>query len=92
MYRGFKLDKDDIPLIYVVGKEINLLGFTSTTLNKKLALKFAIDITTLEVNDPSKNPVLLSIEFTGKQQYFFLNSKDYSSYPKEQEILLQDGI
>lgn len=32
------------------------------------------------------------IEFTGKQQFFFLNSKELSAYYGEQEVLLQDGI
>ena len=32
------------------------------------------------------------IEFVGKQQYFHLNNKQFSAYPDEQEVLLQDGI
>ena len=34
----------------------------------------------------------MEIEFTGQSQFFSLNSKDYTAYPIEQEVLLQDGI
>ena len=88
LYRGFNLDKKDIPLIYVPGKEINLLGFTSTTQDRKIAVNFAVDPSTLKVDDPLKTPVLLVIEFIGKQQYFFLDSEEFSAYHKEQEVLL----
>ena len=46
----------------------------------------------MENEEPSRLPVILQIEFTGNQQYFFLNSKEVSAYPSEEEILLQDGI
>ena len=83
MYRGFNLKKEDIDRIYKVEKNINLLGFTSTTANRATAINFAVDPSNLEGDDPEKTPVLLIIEFTGKQQYFFLDSKNVSAYPEE---------
>ncbi len=92
MYRGFNCDKIQILNDYKVGKNINLLGFTSTTKDKKRAIGFALNSLNLEVDDPSKTPVLLVIEFTGNQQYFFLNSEELSAFKEEEEVLLQDGI
>ena len=39
---------------------------------------------------PTKVPVLRDIAITG--EFFFLNSLDYSAYPEEQEVLIQEGI
>ena len=36
--------------------------------------------------------MLFEIDYSGGQQCFHLNSKDLSSYPEEQEVLLQEGI
>ena len=36
-------------------------------------------------------PVLLQIEIRGTHQYFQLNTSDLTSYPSEQEVLLQEG-
>lgn len=41
LYRGIRLNEADINSQYKVGGTINLLGFTSTTLSKDLAIKFA---------------------------------------------------
>ena len=92
MFRGFNCDKKQIENDYKVGTNINLLGFTSTTLDRGRAIDFAIDLNTLEVDDPSKTSVLFEIEFSGNNQYFFLDSKEVSAYPVENEVLLQDGI
>lgn len=43
VYRGLKLSKDDIEAKYTVGKQINLLGFTSSTIDRNTALSFTID-------------------------------------------------
>ena len=37
-------------------------------------------------------PVIFEIIFSGSNQFFFLNSIDYSAYPEEEEVLLQEGI
>ena len=42
LYRGFSLKEEDIKKHYEVGKDTNLLGFTSTTLKKSVAIDFAI--------------------------------------------------
>lgn len=36
--------------------------------------------------------VLFVIDFSGSEQFFYLNSCDVSAYPNEKEVLLQDGI
>ena len=36
--------------------------------------------------------ILLEITIRGSNQYFYLNSSEYSSYPDEEEVLLQEGI
>ena len=55
------------------------------------ALKFAtegIDYTA----GAQKVAILLEITIRGCNQYFCLNSAEYSSYPQEEEVLLQEGI
>ena len=39
-----------------------------------------------------KVAILLGITIRGSNQFFSLNSAEYSSYPEEQEVLLQEGI
>ena len=34
----------------------------------------------------------MEIEITGYNQFFHLHNEDYSAYPVEQEVLLQEGI
>ncbi len=34
----------------------------------------------------------MEIEFSGPKQFFHLNSRDFSAFDYEQEVLLQDGI
>ena len=74
---------------YQRGKKTNLKGYASTTLDRKTAINFALGE---DEPNPEKIPVLMKIKFRGKKQFFFLNSKDYSSYPDEMKILLQEGV
>jgi len=37
-------------------------------------------------------PVLLKINIIDKKQYFYLNTKELSAFPEEDEVLLQDGL
>lgn len=76
---------------YIVGQTMNLLGFTSTSLIKSRAIDFALEGYTKEVAE-NKTPILLEIEITGSNQFFSLNTNEYSSYPSEAEVLLQEGI
>lgn len=92
VYRGTKLNQQEISERYSGEKPINLLGFTSSTLNRSRALSFSVDASTVLADDPEKIPVLVIIEFTGRSQYFYLDSKEVSAYPIEKEVLLQDGI
>ena len=76
---------------FTKGKHVNLQGFTSTSQLKEKALSFALfDITAPE--NKGKVSVLFQISFKGNQQFFSLNSRDYSAYPHEEEILIQEGI
>ena len=56
-------------------------------MNRDIAIKFALE----DVQEPKK-PVLLKIEWKGLEDHFRLNSNEYSAYPKEEEILLNDGL
>ena len=42
--------------------------------------------------NPDKCPVLIEIKVMDDNQLFYLNSPELSAYPKEHEILLQDGV
>ena len=70
--------------------QISLDGYSSASLDQNLARFFAHN------NDYKEGnlKVLLVIKImneTGKH-YFSLDTKDYSCYPEEQEILLQAGL
>ena len=71
---------------------INLQGFTSTTLLRDTAVEFAIDEDKIEVDDPEQQPLIVEIVLTGKLQFFYLNNKELSAFPGEQEVLLQEGL
>ena len=92
VFRGTKMNQQEISKRFCGDQHINLLGFTSSTLERSKALSFTVDASSAEVDDPEKIPVLVIIEFTGKNQYFYLNSKEVTAYPVEKEVLLQDGI
>ena len=55
-------------------------------------MKFAYDEDTIEIDDPSKQSLLVEIVIRKKQQCFYLNSEQLSAFPEEQEVLLQDGL
>lgn len=66
-----------------------LNGYSSTSLNKDVSLEFIFKDITDEI------PLLIEITLnygTYKGMCFNLNSDDYSAYPKESEILLDDGL
>ena len=102
VYRGLQMEASEITRRFTEGTLVNLAGFTSTTLSEQLALKFAIYP---KPQDPLL-PVLFKISLKGSQQYFSLasdtarsacstssqNCLDYSAYPEEEEVLLQEGI
>lgn len=67
-------------------------GFTSTTLDKDVALEFAIGELSDDVENFDKHPLLIEINITGNQQFFYLNNDEYSAFSYEKEVLLQDGI
>ena len=96
VYRGLQMTKEELELRFGIDTTINLQGFTSTSLSKERALGFALrtpkpNNTSLEDSEVTV-PILLEITFKGSHQFFSLNSSDYSSYPCEQEVLLQEGI
>ena len=90
-YRGFKVSSEELQSKYVKDNLINLNGFASTTYKRSSAEGFALEGLQIE-DDPNKNPILLKIEFTGSNQSFSLNTNEYSAYPDEEEVLLQEGI
>ena len=59
-------------------------GFTSTTLDDKAAIGFAVNN-----QQPDKYPVLMHIQYQGCFNYFNLNDDKFSEYCQtEKEILL----
>lgn len=85
LYRGITMDQDQLST-FEISKTINLIGYTSTTKNKKTALGFAFMNKAV-----GKKPVLFEIDFHGKQGRFEL-SDEFTAYPGENEVLIQDGL
>ena len=67
---------------------ISLDGYSSTTRNQQTAKQFAVINEFL--GDNESIPVLLEISMKNEsgKHYFSLDTKEYSNYPNEQEILL----
>ena len=72
--------QEEIEAEYKKGALIHLKGFTSSTLDRKIAISFAFKSLNLEVDDPDKSPILMEIEFSGIQQFIHLNSRDVSAF------------
>ena len=65
-------------------------GFQSTSISKETATYFAITGSNVKLD---RHPVLYSIEFSYDNEYFNMNSPNYSKYcESEQEILLNTGL
>ena len=92
VYRGLQVKAEEIESKYQPGSSINLQGFTSTTQDRDVAIKFALGDSLEEQENPEKCPVLIEIKIMDDNQLFYLNSPELSAYPKEHEILLQDGV
>ena len=86
VYRGFSISEEELQRKYKMGQKIKLPGYTSTTRRREKGIEFT-GVTSLTPN-PDKIPLLMQITIRGKSQFFQLNSKDYSAYPLEQEVLL----
>ena len=91
MFRGLQLLSEEFSQNYKVGETLNLKGFTSTSMSREKGLDFALNGLNEEAG-PIKVPILLEINFKGRNQYFSLNSKEYSAFHGEEEVLLQEGI
>lgn len=91
VYRGQQLQSQEDIEKFNEGKIVNLNGFTSTTLCKNTAIEFAF-FGLSEIDNVAKTPTLFEITLSGRNQYFYLGNEDYSAYPEEQEMLLQEGI
>ena len=90
-YRGLTLPREELNDKYKEGKKINIQGFTSTTLSMERGLNFCFS--NLKPEEVSgRIPVFFEITFKGDNQFFYLNSDEYSSYPYEEEVLVQEGI
>ena len=77
----------------VTGNDISLPGFTSTSLDKDVALNYAIQpYPNCQKNSEDLHfPVLYEIFFTKNQGFIKIEEID-TEYPFENEILLQDGL
>ena len=85
LYRGVKLTEVELEQ-YNQGYRTNLLGYTSTSLDFKIALKFCF-----KRLDNQRVPVVFEISFKGSNGLFQLTD-DFSAYPDELEVLVQDGL
>ena len=71
---------------YPINNKVHLTGYTSTSTDFEIAKKFALyNLGADEI------PVIFSINFKGSQGLFQM-SKEYTAYPEENEILVQDGL
>lgn len=65
---------------------LHLVGYTSTTKELSVAWKFALkDI------KQGQMPVIFKIEFKGQKGIFEMTN-EYTAYPGENEVLIQDGL
>lgn len=83
VYRGLKVSEQELEEKYKIGNVFNLQGYTSSTLNREIAKSFAFDDDNIRNQVKDKTPLLIEIQFRGHQQFFSLNSSDYSAYPNE---------
>ena len=65
------------------GKDIRLFGYTSTSVDKNLALKFA-----WQNQHSGHHKVLFHIKWNSRRAYYYLNA---GAYDHEKEVLLVDG-
>ena len=84
LYRGVKMPKTEVEKLEE-GSITSLLGYTSTSKDFNIALEFAFN------NEKNEIPVIFEILFKGSTGLFQLTS-DFSAYPGEQEVLIQDGF
>ena len=68
------------------GDKIQLYGFTSTTLNKDIAMKFAWEN---KDTNPPKKKVVFNIKWNMPGSHYYL---DAGAFDYEEEILLMDGV
>ena len=90
VYRGLKLPFDEFASKYEEGKFVTLTGFASSTQLRKIAIGFAFDDDSIEIENPDKFPVLFEIDLVGNKQFFDLS--EFSAYSNEKEVLLQEGL
>ena len=90
MYRGLSLDANELNLYKKMQHQlINLQGYASTTKTRGVALNFAF-----WNKDPERTPVIFEIDLTDgtlSGYCFQMNSREFTEYPEEDEILLDDG-
>ena len=85
LYRGVHLTPQEVNETFTAGSKVHLLGYTSTSTNPAVAIKFATKAQ--ETSGGGKVSVIFCIEFRGSQGLFRMSS-GYSHYADEDEILL----
>lgn len=65
VYRGLTISSEELASKYKVGNTITLQGFTSTTIVRNVALRFATGGTSNQVEDSEKVPLLMEIRIKG---------------------------
>jgi len=54
-FRGVMLSEEDINAKYAIGNQVHITGYTSTTLNKNIGLKFALPSVYDAAEDPKES-------------------------------------
>ena len=85
LYRGLKLTEEEVDG-YQVGGVINLTGYTSTSTEFDCAFEFS-----QQNCQHDQLPVVFEIQFLQNFGLFYLSS-EYTAYPDEDEVLIQDGL
>ena len=86
LYRGGgQTEEETNKYVLAKGKKISLFGYTSTSLQKKIALRYA-----WQNQYSGHHKVLFHIKWNSiGYQYYYLNA---GAYDHEKEILLNDGV
>ena len=70
----------------MLGTNTHLIGYTSTSTNRQVAMSFAVDKV-----PPEHLPVMYHIKYKSDRGLFDM-SAGFSAYSDEKEVLLQDGL
>ena len=90
LYRGFRMNEERIFELFPQGQEIRLMGYTSTSRDVDVALRFALK--DLERKEKEIYPVIMQIYFSAESAGMFeilnTDNKKRTAFDDEKEVLL----